>query len=1146
MTTETRRSGLLNRIIETSIRNRLLVAFGILLASALGVLSYRALETDLFPDLSSPVITVIVENPGLAAQEGETLVARPLESAFRGLPNVVRVRSESEVGVVTVRTEFKFGTDYYLARQLLAERLATAARNFPEGTEPPVLSSAASRLGEVMQFYVARATEDQGPKTPLEITARPHDDHGDEGAGEKAHLDEAGERHDEHDEHGDGDQAEGKSRGHQDDEHHDAAFGADHISAAPVSPSVDPAAVASATAESAANKELKETADYLIRYKLQTVPGIIRITSHGGERRQYEVTLNPERMRSYGVSLDEVVKALAESNENFSGGFITRTATEMDVRGLGRITSLEDVGQVVVAVRDNVPVLVGDVAEVRDASAIRRGIARVDGREAVVMTVAKQFGSDTLSVVERAKKALHELEPYLPAGVTTRVIFDQSELIGVATKTLEEALFVGGLAVVLVIFLFLGNVRSTLVAAVTIPVAVVISFVFLRLAGVSLNIMSLGGLAVGLGIMVDAAIVDTENIFRHLKARPDEPLAATLRGASEVRRPAAYSTAIIIAVFLPLLFLSGLEGKILAPFAITVVVLMAVGLALSLTLTPALCYTLLRKVAPRLTEESWLARQCEKVYEPVLRSSLRRPVVAVASALGIFVLSLVSLPFLGTELLPKMDEGAILVSMNTPSGTSLGETDRVASQVTRILEGGPDIAAVIQPVGRAEGSEDPMPVTNSEVFLQLVPREKREHTIPEIEVWVRERLEAIPGVSAEITTPLQMRIDESISGTSAALAVKVFGGDLETLAAKGAEVKEIVEKVPGVVDVKLEQLEGIPQAVIAVDRTRAARYGLNPGDVGHSVEALLGGLEVTTVLKDQLKEYPVVVRLPEQSRDDPAKLAALMIDTPTGAKVPLSDIADVRIQRGPATIKREDQVRRIQVTMNVEGRDIGSVVGDIEKGLEGLRLPPGYFVSYGGGYERQQELASQLSAVFVVSALLVFILLYLAFRSIWQALLIVATIPLALAGGFLALWLTGTTLNVSSLIGLLAHFGLSVQKGLIMVEYINQLRAEGRPLREALYWGAHTRMRPVLMTAAAAGLGVMPIAVGWGAGAELQQPMAIALVGGLVTSTILTLVALPALYEIAEGWHLRLQSTWAGWSHSRAGAEPPAPASAGD
>lgn len=1109
-TTEKERSGLLNRIIDTSIRNRLLVAFGIVLASALGILSYRALETDLFPDLSSPTITVIVENPGLAAQEGETLVARPLESAFRGLPNVVRVRSESEVGVVTVRTEFKFGTDYYLARQLLAERLSTAARNFPDGTAPPVLSSAASRLGEVMQFYVARTHDGEVPKTPLELAETHKDNHGEDTGNNGKFEDEA-------------------------------------ASGAPVAvpgPAPDPDAESEASAESAANKELKETADYLIRYKLQTVPGIIRITSHGGERRQYEVTLNPERMRSYGVTLDEVVEALGESNENFSGGFITRTATEMDVRGLGRITSLEDVGLVVVAVRDNVPVLVRDVAEVRDGSAIRRGIARVDGEEAVVMTVAKQFGADTITIADRARNALRELEPYLPAGVTTRVIFDQSELIDVATGTLEEALLIGGLAVVLVIFLFLGNVRSTIVAAVTIPVAVVVSFVFLKLSGVTLNIMSLGGLAVGLGIMVDAAIVDTENIFRHLRERPDDPLLATLRGASEVRRPAAYSTAIIIAVFLPLLFLSGLEGKILAPFAITVVVLMAVGLVLSLTLTPALCYTLLRKVAPRLKEGSWLARQCEKVYEPILRASLRRPLAAVACAVAVFALSLAALPFLGTELLPKMDEGAMLVSINTPSGTSLGETDRVASQVTRILEGGPDIAAIIQPVGRAEGSEDPMSVTNSEIFLQLAPREERRHSIPEIESWVRERLEAIPGLSAEITTPLQMRIDESISGTSAALAVKVFGGDLETLAQKGAEVKEIVEKVPGVVDVKLEQLEGIPQAVIAVDRARAARYGLNPGEIGHSVGALLGGLEVTTVLKDQLKEYPVVVRLPEQFRDSPEKLAGLMLDTPTGATVPLGDIADVRVQRGPATIKREDQVRRIQVTMNTEGRDIGSVVADIEKGLAGLKLPPGYFVSYGGGYERQQELAGQLVAVFIVSALLVFILLYLAFRSFWQAALIIATIPLALAGGFIALFVTGTTLNVSSLIGLLAHFGLSVQKGLIMVEYINQLRAEGKPLREALYWGARTRMRPVLMTAAAAGLGVLPIAIGWGAGAELQQPMAIALVGGLITSTILTLVALPSLYEIAEGWHERANRAWS--QRTAGGLGPVTPAASGD
>lgn len=1055
-TTKTDRGGLLNRIIEMSLRNRLLVAFSVVLATVLGVMAYRAMETDLCPDLASPVIIVIVENPGLAAQEGETLVARPLESAFRSLPNVVRVRSESEIGVVSVRTEFRFGTDYYLARQLLAERLATAARNFPAGTAPPVLSSAASRLGEVTQFYVAN---------------------------------ESGEPD---------------------------------------------------------KKELKETADYLIRYKLQTVPGIIRITSHGGERRQYEVALNPDQMRTYQVSLDEVVDALGKSNENFSGGFITGTATEMDVRGLGRINSLEDVGRVVVAVREGVPVLVRDIAEVRDGAMVRRGIARVNGQEAVVMTVAKQFGADTLTVTEKAQNALAELRPFMPTGVVIRTFFDQSELIQVATKTLEEALLIGGVAVVLIIFFFLGNFRSTLIAAITIPTAVLISFIFLKALGVTLNIMSLGGLAVGLGIMIDAAIVDTENIFRHLKKNMGDAFFATLRGASEVRRPAAYSTAIIIVVFLPVLFLSGLEGKILAPFATTVIVLMAVGLMLSLTLTPVLCFMLLRKVAPRLKEDSWLARKCERAYEPVLRASLRRPFLAVVFAGAIFVVSLVLVPFLGTELLPKMDEGALMVQMNTPTGTSLQETDRVASQVTKVLEGGPDIAAIIQPTGRAEGSEDPMPVTSAEHIIQLVPRDQRKHTIPEIESWVRERLEKVPGVSASITTPLSMRIDESISGTSAALAVKIFGSDLDTLAQKGAQVKEAVEKVPGVVDVRLEQLEGVPQMVIAVDRERAARFGLNPSEIGHSVEALLGGREVTTVIKDQLKEYPVVVRLSEERRNTPEQIAALMIDAPTGHKVPLGDIAAVRVQRGPATIRREDQVRRVQVTMNVEGRDIGSVVKDIEKGLAGVKLPPGYFISYGGGYERQQELASQITSAFIVSALLVFLLLYLAFRSIWQALLVIATIPLALAGGFIALFITSTTLNVSSLIGLLAHFGLSVQKGLILVEYVNQLRAEGRSLREALYIGAHTRMRPVLMTAASAGLGVLPIAIGWGAGAELQQPMAIALIGGLITSTVLTLVALPALYELSEGLHLRASRAWQQWRGSGSSSEPTLPASTAD
>lgn len=1047
-------TGLLNRTIAFSLRNRLLVGLAIALALFLGGMAFRAMETDLFPDLSSPVITVFVENAGLAAQEGETLIARPLEAAFRSLPNIVRVRSESETGVVSVRAEFRFGTDYYLARQLLAERLASAARDFPAGTATPVLSSAASRLSEVLLFYVA---------------------------GEAA--------------------------------------GAD-------------------------TKALKETADYLIRYKLQTVPGVIRITSHGGQRRQYEISLDPERMRTYNVSHHEIVAAVAESNLNFSGGFITGTATEMEVRGLGRINSLDDIGNIVIRVRDGVPILIRDVATLRDGAAVRRGIARVNEQEAVVMTVTKQFGSDTLTVVEQSKKALDELKPFMPEGMSTVPFFDQSELIRVATRTLEEALLVGGLAVVLIIFLFLGNLRSTLVAAITIPVAVVISFTFLQLFKVTLNIMSLGGLAVGLGIMIDAAIVDTENIFRHLKKNPVDSLLATLKGASEVRRPAAYSTAIIIVVFLPLLFLSGLEGKILGPFALTVIVLMTVGFILSLTLTPALCYGLLRKVAPRLKEESWLARMCERVYEPALRGALRRPVVAVSVAIVIFAGSLITLPFLGTQLLPKMDEGALLVEMNTPSGTSLAETDRIASQVTHVLEGGPDVAAIIQPVGRAERSEDPMPVNTAEIYLQLVPRAARRHKTEEIESWMRERLQKVPGVATSITTPLNMRIDESLSGTSAALTVKVFGSNLDTLAEKGAEVKRLVEKLPGVVDVRLESLEGVPQVVIAVDRERAARFGLNPGEIGHTVESLLGGREVTTVIKDQLKEYPVVMRLHEQYRDAPEKLASLLIDTPTGQKVPLSDLARVRTERGPATIRREDQVRRIQVSMNVEGRDISSVVKDIEQGLRDLKLPDGYFVSFGGGYERQQQLTGEFARAFIISALLVFLLLYLAFRSIWQALLVIFTIPLALAGGFIGLWITGTTLNVSSIIGLLAHFGLSVQKGLILVEYVNQLCGEGYTLREALYLGARTRMRPVLMTAASAGLGVLPIAIGWGAGAELQQPMAIALIGGLVTSTILTLIALPALHELAAGLHLKLTERWR--QLREASADAPAPASAAE
>lgn len=1017
MKSEEQPHGILASVIAGSVRNPWLIALVVAAAVFIGFVSYRALPVDLFPDLTSPVITVIVENPTLAPQEAETLVARPLEIAFRTLPNVLHVRSEVEAGLVMVRTEFVFGTDYYLARQLLSERLATLAPTFPRGTDPPVISSAASRLAEVLQFYVT------GELPP---------------------------------------------------------------------------------------KELREIADFVVRYKLQTIPGVIRISNLGGERRAYEVALDPVKLRGLGLTVRDILTALQESNVNFSAGFFVLDSTEADIRGVGRIRSLEEMGNVVVATHSTTPILLRDVATVRDGQTIRRGITRVGGKEAVMVTLTKQVGTDTLRIVEQAKRALEELRASLP-GVVMRTCFDQAELIRVATRTLEEALLVGGVAVVLVILFFIGNVRATLIAATVIPISVLITFALMKWQGVGLNIMSLGGLAVGLGIMIDAAIIDTENIYRHIQMHPEDRFLATVRASMEIRRPAIYSTLILVAVFAPLLTLGGMEGRVFAPLAFTVIALMAVGLVLSLTLTPALCYGFLRPQSGQ-HRPTVLTRAFARAYDPALQAATRRPLAAIGIGVAFLLLTLAAVPWIRTELLPKLDEGALELQFNTAPGTGLTETDRIASQVSQLLQGGPDIEQLVQPTGRGEGSEDPMPVTRTEHLIRLVERSKRQHSLAEVEEWVRRKLKNFPGASIAIITPLSMRIEESLAGVAADVAVKIYGSDLDILAGKAAQVREMVQGIPGAVDVVQEQTSGVSQATVIVDRVAAGRYGLTPERIGESLQALVGGVEATTVLRDQIREYPVLVRLSVDYRRRPEDLGDVLLDTPQGGKVPLNQVANVVLTRGPASIRREDQLRRAQVTFNVRGRSVNAVVADVEAGLRKIKLSEGYFYALGGTYQRQQELMSQMVAIFVVSGLLVLVLLYLAFRSVIKALLVLATIPLAMVGGVFALLITGISLNVSSVVGFLAHFGLSVQKGLILVEYIGQLQCEGLPLHEAVIQGARTRMRPVLMTAASASLGVLPIAIGWGAGAELQQPLAVVLIGGLVTSTILTLVLLPCIY----------------------------------
>ncbi|NOZ62228.1 MAG: efflux RND transporter permease subunit [Calditrichaeota bacterium] len=1011
------------KLVEFSIKNRVIVFLAVSILVVLGVNALHNLPTEFLPDLSSPIVSVITERPGLAPSEVENLITRPIENSLQSLPDVENIRSKSTSGLSLVTVTFKWGTDYYWARQFISQNLAEVITKLPVGTRAPFLSNAASRLGEVIEYYLK--------------------------------------------------------------------------------------------SDSLSLMDLRELANYDVRLKLKSVPGVARVANMGGEVRQYQILVNQDKLRYYQIGLDEIAAALKNNNVNFSGGVITEGPVEFTVRGLGRLYRLNDLYQVIVTTRNGFPVYLKDLATIREAPQFRRGIIYVNGKEAVRGVVTKQYGSDTQPVINGLLKAINEIKPYLPKSVELRPFFNQAELILVSVHNLKDALLIGGFAVLLIVLLFLSNFRSALIIGITLPISVFITFIFMHLFHVTINVMSLGGIAVGLGIMIDAAIVVTENIFRWLNNHPGEKYLATLKGAVEMLNPVKYSTAIIIVVFVPLMFLPGFEGKLFKPFAFTIIISMLVGLALSVTLTPLLCYSFLSS-KPGKSKESWLTRAFYRIYDPLIKVSLKRPVRAMLFVLLMLVLSAGMIAFMGTELLPPFDENAFMVKIYLPPGTSLDESARVSNQILSIASQAPDVRNIVAAVGRSEGGEETEGMSNfSENYVELVPRDQRTKSIEEIEDWIREKIAGFPGAIVTFDTPLNDRIEESISGSRGQLAVKIFGPDYDILMAKAAALKNIMQNIPGVTDLFMNQSAGLPFINILIDRKAAGRYGLTPENIADDVETALEGKTATTILQG-VKEFAVFVRLQKQFRNSPEKVASILISTPNEKTIKLSQVAKIWQDSGPMLIERENLQRRVQLTCNISGGDINHIVSTIKNRIPQLHLPIGYSVSFGGNYARQQELNHLMIRIVLILLLVVFMLLLLAFHSIWQAVLIILTIPLALMGGVWALFFTVTTFNVSSLIGFVAHFGLTVQKGVILMEYINDLRQQGMPIKEAVILAGRTRMRPVLMTATAASLAVLPLALGIGAGAEIQQPMAIVLIGGLLVSTPMVLVILPVLYAQVE------------------------------
>ncbi len=869
--------------------------------------------------------------------------------------------------------------------------------------------------------------------------------------------------------------------------------------------------------------ELRDLAEYEVRNRLLGVPGVAAVEVMGGHLRQFQVQLDPERMAALGVTLNEVMEAVKRSNENAAGGFVTQGPVEWTVRAIGRAENVGDLRATVVAVRDTTPVLLGEVAEVREAPAVRRGMAHGLREEIVSCRISKQFGADTVAVSRGVRTAVADLARSMPPGVRVRVLYDQAELVSSALGGVGRAVLLGAVLVVGVLFLLLGNLRAALVVTLTLPLSIALAGLILKPAGIGLNTLTLGGLAIAVGLLVDAAIILTENVYHRLTvskgvgSRRETVLAAAI----EVGRPIAFATLIVIAVFSPLFAMSGIEGRMYRPLAAAVVAAMAASLALALTLVPVLAGWLLRPAPPGKEEDVALIRRVKAVYAPLLDRCMRHAGLVRVLALAITVPALFLAFRVGSDFMPRLDEGALLLQTLLPPEASLEEVDRRNHRVEDVLRGFPEVREVVRRTGRAERTEDPMPHVLSDVLVILEPNRSR--PLEDLEEEMRERLEKVPGVAVLFTTPLGMRIDEGLGGTPADLQVRIYGPDLDRLGRLAQEARELMEPIEGITDLRAETLTGLPQVRITVDREAVARVGLAPADVVDALRVGLAGEEVSQVWVGQ-RRFDLVVKLADARRGDLAALTSLLIDGRDGTRVPLGQLARIERTFGPASIQREAGSRRIAVEASVAGRDLGSTAAEVRERLaEGLKLPTGYFFDVGGRVESQARALRSLSLAIAVAVLAVLVLLYLALGSFAETMVILATLPDAFVGGIVALWLAGETWNVSSLVGLIGLFGIAVQNGLVLVSQTRSLIAEGRPFEEALREASIGRVRPKLMTAGTAILGLLPLLVLNLHGSEIERPLAVVMIGGLVTSTLFTLLALPTFYQWVHQTRERLR-----------------------
>lgn len=1017
---------MLNHIIRFSLRNRLLVVVVAVILTGAGLYSAGNSDIDVFPDLNAPTVTVMTEANGMASEEVEQLVTIPIETAVNGATGVRRVRSSSTTGFSVVWVEFDWGTDIYIARQTVAEKLSAVKERLPDNADTPAIGPQSSILGELL--------------------------------------------------------------------------------------------IVGLTSDKISQMDLRTIADWTVRPRLFSVKGVAQVSVLGGDVKEYQILFDPGKMRHYGVSLQEMLSAVRNMNSNVNGGVVNQYGNEYIVRGIAATDKVGEIGRSLVKSVNGSPVSLADIADIRiGAQEPRLGSASERGKPAVLLTVTKQPGANTLQLTRDIEKVLSDIRHNLPGDIHFSTdSFRQSRFIESSISNVGSSLLEGSLFVVIVLALFLANARTTVISLITIPLSLLVTVMTLRWFGITINTMTLGGLAIAIGSLVDDAIVDVENVWRKLRTATGavDKMMIVCEASCEVRVPILNSTLIIVASFLPLFFLSGMEGRMLIPLGISFITALFASTVVALTLTPVMCSYLLTSDKLKLSEkkDALLVRWLKDRYSRLLLFALDHKRGVIGTTACLLVVALGMSFTLGRTFLPPFNEGSFTINVSTLPGVSLEESDRIGLQAERILLSIPEIKTVVRKTGRAELDEHALGVNVSELEA---PFELGDRTHGELLHDIREKLSVIVGANIEIGQPISHRIDAMLSGTRANIAIKLFGPNLNRLFTFGNRIKEIIEDVPGIADLNVEQQIERPELKITPNREMLLRQGIPLPEFNDFVTTALAGQTVAQV-NEGGKAFSIVVKSNGKSRSTIEEIRSLLIDTDDGRKIPLADVADITSSMGPNAIGRENVSRKIVVSANCSGRDLGSVVRDIKEAVDRrISLPEGYHIEYGGQFESEQAASRTLMLASIVSIVVIFLLLNAQFRNPHESAVILLNLPLALIGGIFALVLTSGTLSIPAVIGFISLFGIATRNGMLLVTEYNRLCTDRTlSLRQCVMTGSLDRMNPIIMTALTSALALIPLAVrGSLPGNEIQSPMAKVILGGLLTSTFLNAFVIPVIYE---------------------------------